>query len=335
MRLEAFGLSSVTGRCSPALKGQSVNELREKIEMLWRNVQSVFLGKPDTVKRALTCLFSEGHLLIEDVPGVGKTTLARAIARSIDCSFKRIQFTPDLLPSDILGVSIYDEGTKEFVFKKGPIFANIVLADEINRTTPRTQSALLEGMNERQVSMDGRTWELPRPFMVIATQNPYDYEGTYPLPDSQLDRFFMRVEVGYPSHEDEMAVVFSQKVSHPLENLKPVLRAEDVVRIQQAVREVKVDSSIVDYILRIAEATRKSEELYIGVSPRGCLSLTRACQARAAIEGRDYCIPDDVKSLAESVLCHRMVRRTAVGSPSRRENADLIRRVLDELPVPV
>lgn len=312
-----------------------MKEIREKMGRLEENIEKVFLGKREVVKRTLVCLFAEGHLLVEDVPGVGKTTLARALARSIDCSFRRIQFTPDLLPSDILGVSVYDDVKGEFVFKPGPIFAHIVLADEINRTTPRTQSSLLEAMNETQVSVDGRTRNLPRPFMVIATQNPYDYEGTYPLPDSQLDRFLMRIEIGYPSHRDEMDVVFSQRKSHPLESLKPVLCAEDVSEIQSAVRTVRVDESVVDYILRIAEATRNSEELYIGVSPRGCIALTRACQALALIEGRVYCVPDDVKALAEPVLSHRMVRRAGAGSPSRSENVSLIRRILDNIPVPV
>jgi MoxR-like ATPase len=283
----------------------------------------------------LAGLFSNGHVLIEDVPGVGKTTLARALARSIDCTFRRLQFTPDLLPSDILGVPIYNASDDQFVFKRGPIFANVVLADEINRTTPRTQSSLLEAMNDFQVSMDGATYPLPKPFIVLATQNPHEYEGTFPLPESQLDRFLMRIEIGYPSREDEREVLRSQKLAHPLDSLGPVVGSEEVVGIQAAVREVRVDGDVTNYILDIVERTRGTEALEIGVSPRGGLSLSRAAQALALIEGRDYCLPDDVKRLAISVLAHRVIRRAALMAAGGRDEREIIREILDETPVPV
>ena len=309
--------------------------IRDKIQRLGANIETVFIGKSDAVRLVLVGLFSGGHVLIEDVPGVGKTTLARALARSVDCSFRRIQFTPDLLPSDILGVPIYSASDDRFVFKRGPIFANVVLADEINRTTPRTQSSLLEAMNEFQVSVDGATYPLPEPFIVLATQNPHEYEGTFPLPESQLDRFLLCIAIGYPSRADERQVYGSQRLAHPLESLEPVLGADDVVAVQAAVRGVRVGDEVTDYLLDIVERTRRRDQLEIGVSPRGGLSLSRAAQALALIEGRDYCLPDDVKRLAVSVLAHRVIRRAALMAAGGQDEREIIRDILDETPVPV
>jgi MoxR-like ATPase len=280
------------------------------IESLRRNIESVFLGKPDAVQLVIVTLLAQGHVLIEDIPGVGKTVLARSLAKSLNCSFRRIQFTPDLLPGDILGVSVYDQHSGEFVFKQGPIFANVVLADEINRTTPRTQSSLLEAMNDFQVSVDGRTYQLDPPFMVLATQNPYEYEGTYLLPESQLDRFLMRITIGYPDRAAERRVLASRRLADPLVELRAVLSGADVLALQARTRGVQVADDLADYILAIAEVTRQAEGLLAGVSPRGCLALYRASQARALTEGRDYVVPDDVKALAVPVLAHRIIPRS-------------------------
>jgi len=306
----------------------------EKIEVLKNNIEKAFIGKPDVIKMVLVALFSGGHILIEDVPGVGKTTLAKALARSTHAEFQRIQFTPDLLPSDILGVSIYSDKTSEFVFKPGPVFANVLLADEINRTTPRTQSALLEAMNDFQVSIDGKTRPLPRPFIVLATQNPYEFEGTYPLPESQLDRFLMRISVGYPDAEGEKAVLASQRIGNPLDELEPVITADEVEAIQGLVRDIRVDGTLIDYILAITQATRASDRVEVGVSPRGSLFYRRAAQALAYIEGRDYVIPDDVKRLASPLLGHRIILRSG-GSQSRAKAERVIEEILDMVPVPV
>ncbi len=306
----------------------------EKIEDLRSNIEKAFIGKPDVIKMVLVALFSGGHILIEDVPGVGKTTLAKALARSTDAAFRRVQFTPDLLPSDILGVSIYSEKTSEFVFKPGPVFTNVLLADEINRTTPRTQSALLEAMNDFQVSIDGKTHQLPRPFIVLATQNPYEFEGTYPLPESQLDRFLMRISVGYPDADGEKAVLASQRIGNPLDELEPVITDEEVATIQRRVRDVRVDESLIDYILSITNATRASDRVEVGVSPRGSLFYRRAAQALAFIENRDYVIPADVKRLASPLLGHRIILRSA-GSRSRDRAERVIEEILDLVPVPV
>ncbi len=310
-------------------------DLLDKTTRLQRNIETVFIGKPEAVRLVLVGLFAGGHVLIEDVPGVGKTTLARALARSVRSSFRRIQFTPDLLPTDILGVPIYHEAEDRFVFKPGPIFANVVLADEINRTTPRTQSSLLEAMNEFQVSVDGATHALPRPFIVLATQNPHEFEGTFPLPESQLDRFLMRIEIGYPSRDDERRVLASQRLANPLDTLEAVLDGDEVVAIQDAVRAVRVDDSVADYVLEIVSRTRGAAELEIGVSPRGGLSLSRAAQALALLEGRDYVLPDDVKRLAVAVLAHRVIRRPGLALGKGKGERDIVREIVNATPVPV
>jgi MoxR-like ATPase len=304
-----------------------------KLRALAENVRKVFVGKDQVVERLLVALLADGHVLIEDAPGVGKTTLAKALARSLDCSFRRIQFTPDLLPSDILGVSVFDEAQKEFVFKPGPIFANVVLADEINRTNPRTQSGLLEAMSEARVSTDGVTRDLPRPFLVLATQNPFELDGTYPLPESQIDRFLMKTRIGYPTAEEEKDVLKAQERAHPLETLAPVATAEEVIALQAATRAVHVGEAILDYVVALAARTRSAPRVAIGVSPRGSLALRRAAQARALLAGRDHVVPDDVKALAVPVLAHRIVTRDQDGSGDRAR--DLVREILEQVPAPL
>jgi len=308
---------------------------QDKINALIENIEKVFVGKNEAVRLVVIGLFSGGHLLIEDVPGVGKTILAKTLAKSLDCSFQRIQFTPDVLPSDILGVSILNSANDQFVFKRGPIFANFVLADEINRTTPRTQSSLLEAMNDFQISVDGVTYRLPQPFMVIATQNPIEYEGTYPLPESQLDRFLMRLRIGYPSAPDEKKVLYSQQMQHPISTIEPVITANDVLRIQQDVRSVRVDDTISNYILEIVRRTREHEQLEVGVSPRGSLALFRSSQALAYTEGRDYVIPDDVKRLAVHVLAHRTIAKGLIHENSASFRQELIETIINTVPVPL
>ncbi len=286
------------------------DELNSMLNRLLENVGSVVLGKSEPIKLAVVALLAEGHVLIEDVPGVGKTLLARALAASIDCTFRRLQFTPDLLPSDILGSSVYNAASGEFVFKPGPVFANVILADEVNRTTPRTQSALLEAMSEQQVSVEGKTYELEAPFIVLATQNPYEFEGTYVLPESQLDRFMIRLKMGYPVRSEERRVLASHRRGEPVTALQPVLTGEDVIRLQRAVQETRVDDSIAEYLLDIVHATRKSEDLHVGVSTRGALTLYRASQSLALVSGRSYVVPDDIKTLAIPVLAHRVVGKS-------------------------
>lgn len=298
------------------------------------NMTRVVLGKPEVVRLCVVALLAGEHILLEDVPGVGKTLIGKALAHSINGEFARIQFTPDLLPSDIVGTSIFNTQTHEFVFNHGPIFANIILADEINRTTPRTQSALLEAMSDRQVSVDGHTHPLPNPFIVIATQNPFEFEGTYPLPESQLDRFLLRTKVGYPRREDERQVLVSHREGEPVEQLKPSLTCENVLELQQAVRDVRVDDSIYDYLLDIAEATRNSDELHVGLSTRGTLCLYRAAQALALVEGRDYVVPDDVKNLATSALAHRVITKAFMHDGQRDTAETVIQRIVDDVPVP-
>ena len=284
--------------------------LLQRLSMLRANIESVFMGKPLAVEQVLIGLIGRGHVLIEDVPGVGKTVLARALARSVHLSMSRIQMTPDLLPSDIIGVSVYDTKAGVFEFKRGPIFANVVFADEINRTTPRTQSALLEAMSEAQVSVDGHTTRLEQPFFVIATQNPFEFEGTYYLPENQLDRFALRIRIGYPSREVEARVVREQPAEVALDSLEPVMSKADVTAIQKRAAQVRVDDAILDYALDLVEVTRHHEYLEVGVSPRGTLTLVRAAQASAVLAARDYVVPDDVKSMFVPVCAHRLMTKS-------------------------
>jgi MoxR-like ATPase len=285
-------------------------------------------GKPDVVRLSLACLLSRGHLLIEDVPGVGKTTLAQALARSVHCGFHRVQFTSDMLPSDVVGVTIYNAHTQEFEFKQGPVFTNFLLADEINRATPKTQSALLEAMNELQVTIDGRSYALAQPFMVIATQNPVEHHGTYPLPESQLDRFLMRIRIGYPDHASEREIV-RQAGSSAAEHLHPIISGDELVAFQEAVARISVDEALVDYMLAVVERTRTHDSLAMGVSPRGAQALYRATQALAAVEGRDYATPDDVKRLVVPVFAHRVALNSRVALAQRA--SDAAERILNEI----
>ena len=312
-------------------------ELEPRIGKLQQAIETVVKGKPEAVKLALVCLLAEGHLLIEDVPGVGKTTLAHSLARVFDCTFRRIQFTSDLLPSDILGVSVFSQTDQNFDFRRGPIFANVVLADEINRTTPKTQSALLEAMSEGSVSVDSKTYPLPRPFMVVATQNPIEHHGTYPLPESQLDRFLLRIKMGYPENGAEKDILRRRNRTADVELIQPVMRSEEVMEMQSLVAAVRVDESLLDYIMAIVEATRRSEFLMIGASPRGSLSLRRAAQAIAYFEGREYCIPDDIKRLVLPVLAHRVVVSSKYSSPYKRsEEAEaILAEILQSVEIPL
>ncbi|MHC4406436.1 MAG: AAA family ATPase, partial [Planctomycetota bacterium] len=309
-------------------------EVGTLIEQLQANISRAVFGKDDVVRQCVVALLAGEHVLLEDVPGVGKTLVGKALARSVSGSFRRIQFTPDLLPADITGSNIYDANTHEFVFSRGPIFANVVLADEINRTTPRTQSALLESMSERQVSADGRSTQLPEPFMVIATQNPLEFEGTYPLPESQLDRFLLRISVGYPDRDHEMKVLVSHREGEPVDRLEPVLSCEQIMELQERVREVVVDESIAAYLLDIVHATRNSEDLHVGVSIRGALALYRASQAAALFEGREFVVPDDVKNLAVPVVSHRVITRGYLQGGQREAIEALIQRLVEDVRVP-
>ena len=307
------------------------------IQAIQANVERIIKGKPQVVELAVACLLARGHLLIEDVPGVGKTTLAHALARSLDCSFSRIQFTSDLLPSDILGVSVFLHQQQRFEFRPGPIFANIVLADEINRTTPKTQSSLLEAMNEAQVSLDNQTYPLPDPFMVIATQNPIEHHGTFPLPESQLDRFLMRIRIGYPDVAEEKKVLDRHQTLHPAEELQPIVSLQEAVDLQQAAEKVRMDETLLDYLLGIVSATRRSELLSLGVSTRGALALQQAAKAMAISRDRDYCLPDDIKDMAPAVLAHRVVLKTGLVSRGRQfeESEQIIRDLVESVPVPL
>jgi MoxR-like ATPase len=310
------------------VKGSSplvVADAVEKIERLQSAIETVIRGKREAVRLGIVTLLAGGHLLIEDVPGVGKTTLAHALARALHCSFQRIQFTSDLLPSDVIGLSIYNQHTGVFEWKPGPIFANVVLADEINRTTPKTQSALLEAMAERHVTAEGVTHPLPAPFVVVATQNPIEHHGTYPLPESQLDRFMLRLRIGYPAIDDERQILRDREYSDPLDDLRPVMTAEEIVELQQGVADVSVDDALIEYLMRIVAATRDSEMLDLGVSPRATLSLFRAAQALALTEERSYCIPDDIKRLVLPVFAHRILVSTRYASSMRRsEEAEAV-----------
>ncbi len=305
----------------------------EPLARLRENISKVLFGNAAAIDRVCCCLLARGHLLIEDVPGVGKTVLATALARSVDCAFSRIQLTPDMLPSDVLGVSIYDKASGEFTYKRGPIFANIVLADEINRTPPRTQSALLEAMNEATVSVDGRVLPLDQPFMVIATQNPFDFEGTYLLPENQLDRFLMRISLGYPTPEEEARVLDVRPSGHQLHELKPVLTRVEVMDLQSRVDQVKIDKALLDYIVKFANATRTHPALLHGLSPRGSLSLAQAARATALFRGRTYAVPEDIVDNIVPVCAHRVVTRAVGGAgPGTVEHA--LRDVLETVPSP-
>ncbi len=309
-------------------------DIQSRVAELEANIVQVVLGKPEAVRLCVVSLLAGEHLLIEDVPGVGKTLLAKALAKSVSGDFCRIQFTPDLLPSDITGSSLFHAASGEFVYSHGPIFANIVLADEINRTTPRTQSALLEAMSDRQVSVDGKTYPLPSPFMVIATQNPFEFEGTYPLPESQLDRFLMRISIGYPGIDDELQVLNSHRSGEPVDTLTAAIDSEQVRALQESVRNVTVDESIQSYLLSIVHATRRCDELQVGASTRAALSLYRATQALALVEGREFVVPDDVKRLAVPVLAHRLIAKSYIQSGQRDMLEALVERLLESVPAP-
>ncbi len=308
-----------------------------KAAQLEKALRQVIRGKDDVIRLALVSVFARGHLLIEGVPGVGKTTLAQALARAIDCTFQRVQFTSDMLPSDVLGISVYSVTEQEFEFKRGPVFTNVLLADEINRTTPKTQSALLEAMNEGQVTVDAHSYELPQPFLVIATQNPVEHHGTYPLPESQLDRFLMRVRMGYPDANAEREILRSEAGIARLDDLRPVLTGADVIEMQQAVRNVRVDDSLVNYALQIVKRTRESEFLSLGVSPRGSQALYRAAQAMAFLEGRSYCTPEDFKPLVVSVFAHRVVVNGLYASTLKKsdQSDQVLKEIVENVAVPV
>lgn len=310
-----------------------MSEVQNFSERVISNIEKVIVGKRQTVELSVVGLLCQGHLLIEDVPGVGKTMLARSLARSLGCTFSRIQFTPDMLPSDVTGVSIFNQVSREFEFRPGPVMAQIVLADEINRATPKTQASLLEAMEERQVTVDGVTRPLPRPFMVLATQNPIEYEGTFPLPEAQVDRFMMRIRLGYPLWEDEIRVLERQQFHHPFEDLGQVVSVEELNQMQEAVKEVFVSPALKRYIVELSNQTREHTEVYLGASPRGSLALYRTSQARAAVAGRDFVLPDDIKALAVSTLAHRVI----LGPSARLRDLNaqqVVEDVLSSVPVP-
>jgi len=309
-----------------------MTKIQETGEKVVANVERVIVGKHHEVRLALVALMCRGHLLIEDVPGTGKTVLAKALARSLGCTFRRIQFTPDLLPSDVTGLSIYNQKTQEFEFRPGPIMAQVVLADEINRATPKTQSSLLECMEERQATIDGTTYQMPDPFLVIATQNPIEYEGTFALPEAQLDRFMLRLRLGYPQPSEEVVILDEQKRTHPLDEIDVVCSNDELKEMQAAVRDVYVDNSVSEYIVRLVNGTRNHADVYLGASPRGSIALYRASQAYAGLMGRDYVIPDDVKALAEPCLAHRLIIKTSATIHDVLP-AQIVRELLDTLPV--
>jgi MoxR-like ATPase len=310
-----------------------MEEIRAIAERIGDNVERVIVGKHQSVQLTLISLLCEGHILIEDVPGTGKTVMAKSVARSLGCTFRRIQFTPDMLPSDVTGVSVFNQKTREFEFRPGPVMAQIVLTDEINRATPKTQSALLEAMEERQITVDGVTYPMEQPFLVLATQNPIEYEGTFPLPEAQLDRFMMRISLGYPAADDEVTILDRQQHTHPVNQLEQVVSSEELVRAQQGIKDVYIDDLVKEYIVKLVTATRKHPDVYLGSSPRGSIALYKTGQARAAIQGRDYVIPDDIKALAQVTLAHRLI----ISPSARIKNVDpvaVVQEILDSTPVP-
>ncbi|UCD09667.1 MAG: MoxR family ATPase [Dehalococcoidales bacterium] len=310
-----------------------ITEAQKTIEKIIDNVEQIIIGKRQTVELAVMTVISQGHLLVADPPGVGKTMLARSLAKSIDCTFKRIQFTPDMLPGDVTGVSVYNQKTADFEYRPGPVMSNIILADEINRANPRVQSALLECMGEKQVSVDGTTYNIPAPFHVLATENPVEYESTFPLPETQLDRFLMSINIGYPSAPSEVDILDKQQFTHPIENLEPVTTAEEVISIQKIVSQIHADTTIKEYIVAITGATRDHSSLYLGASPRGSLALFRASQAHALMENRDYVLPDDVKALVVPVLSHRIKPITSSNTRSGDAKA-ILSEILQTVPIP-
>lgn len=310
-----------------------MNTIKKVVEAIINNVEMVIVGKHEAVEFVLVALLCKGHVLLEDVPGTGKTVLAKSIARSIGCSFKRIQFTPDLLPSDVTGVSIFNQQTREFEFRPGPVIAQIVLADEINRATPKAQSALLEAMEEQQITVDGTTYALPQPFTVLATQNPIEYEGTFPLPEAQLDRFLVRIHLGYPERRSEIDILKRQRLAHPLDTLNRVVDAQTLLNLQEVIKDIFVDELIAEYIVALVASTRHHEDVYLGASTRGSLALYRAAQARAAIHGRDYVIPDDIKALFEPIIGHRLIINPAARIRNVSARA-VLHDILNAVPVP-
>ena len=307
----------------------------QRLDRLRTNIQKCYLGNQQAIDKLIVCLLAGGHMLIEDVPGVGKTMLASALARSLDCKMARLQLTPDMLPSDVLGVTVWDQRNSEFIFKPGPVFANILLADEINRTTPRTQSALLEAMNEAQVSIDGHTRKLLQPFIVIATQNPFEFEGTYFLPESQLDRFLMRISLGYPSPQDESRILTLDPSRNALHELRPVLTAEELVKLQEQVQDLTIDPALVEYVVQIAAATRRDEQLQTGVSTRGALALMHAAKATAMLNGRDYVVPEDITSNVVPVFAHRVIPKSYAHDTDGVAASRIMQRLLETIPSPV
>ncbi|MCY4526483.1 MAG: MoxR family ATPase [Anaerolineaceae bacterium] len=326
-------VAGMRGVDAQEIQGAQRNIVQFVAQQIARNVSQVIIGKRNEISLTVLGLLSQGHILIEDIPGVGKTMLARALARSIGCSFSRLQFTPDMLPSDVTGVSIFNQKTREFEFRPGPIMAQIVLADEINRATPKTQAALLEAMEERQITVDGVSWEMEEPFLILATQNPIEYEGTFPLPEAQVDRFLIRIRLGYPAADEEFAVLGAQQYRHPIENMSQVVTAEELGAAQRAVREVYVAEEIKRYIIELVNASRQHPDVYLGSSPRGSLALFRCAQARAAMADREFVIPDDVKALAEVTLAHRII----IGPSSRIRDVSprrIVQEIVNNTPVP-
>lgn len=312
-----------------------ITQLKKLTQSLRENIGKAILGKDEAIQKILLCLYCGGHILLEDIPGTGKTTLAKALSRSLDCSFKRIQFTPDLLPSDLTGISFYNQKEQSFVFRPGAIFANILLADEINRATPRTQSSLLECMEERQCTVDGVTYSIEKPFLVIATQNPIEIQGTFPLPEAQLDRFLMKLSLGYPEASSEQAMLTAYRTQNPLEHLDPVCSREDLLAAQKLITQIRVSDGVAAYMVSLAQATRTHEKIRLGVSPRGVMALMKAAQACAAVEGRDFVLPDDVKAVACDVLAHRIICRGYQMGQAGQNADEYLRQILAQVPTPI